>query len=84
MEREKESEKKRRKERERGFSMTNSLTHFSTSSKNRKINSRPLHQVGSAAWSLAVAATLLGLSHPAVDKVLRKRERGEERQKAIE
>ena len=29
------------------------------------------HQVGASAWSLAVVATLLGLSHPAVDKVCR-------------
>ena len=36
-------------------------------------------QVGAAAWSLAVVATLLGLSHPAVDKVREKRESERER-----
>ena len=49
--------------------------------KKNKKRRQSNHQVGAAAWSLAVVATLLGLSHPAVDKVRekRERERGRER-----
>lgn len=74
-----ETGRERRKEGrkiERGF--RRAISKNSTSS----FPKTTLYQVGAAAWSLAVVATLLGLSHPAVDKVREmesQSERGESR-----
>jgi hypothetical protein len=49
-----------------------SIAPRSVRPSNLDFNNEPKKkQVGATAWSLAVVATLLGLSHPAVDKVTR-------------